>query len=130
MGCSERIRVDGKIIERDCHSKGKPQADGPTSGPGTELKAILKDWLGIEATLGCSCNAMARQMDSMGPEWCETVGMSVILDAMRKEHATRKNKNKNAKRKAKKTIWLPWSDIGARQLVLLACRRARAKGMR
>jgi len=79
---------------------------------GTELKAILKDWLGIEATPNCSCNAMARKMDDRGPEWARSdEGMSEILGVMRTEHAKRK------------TI-LPWSDIAARQLVLLACRRA------
>jgi hypothetical protein len=114
MGCKERILVDGKMVERDCHSKGRPQADGPTSGPGTELKAILKNWFGVEANLGCSCNAMAKQMDSMGPDWVARDGMAKILDAMRREHA-------------KRGSWIPWSDIGARQLVLLACRRARAK---
>jgi len=118
MGCIERIVVDGKMVERDCHSKGRPQADKPESGPGTELKAVLKNWLGIEANLGCSCNAMARQMNNMGPEWCEGEGMPKVLTAMRNEHR---------KRQAAGATWLPWSEIGARQLVLLACRRARAK---
>ena len=82
------------------------------SGPGTELKALLKDWLGIESTPTCSCNAMAQTMDERGPEWCKSdEGMAEILGVMRTEHARRN------------TI-LPWSDIAARQLVLLACRRA------
>jgi hypothetical protein len=114
MGCTERIMMDGKVVERDCHGKGKPQASDPATGPGTELKAVLKNWLGIEANLGCSCNAMARQMNAMGPDWCAGEGMPKILDAMRGEHR-------------KRSTWLPWSEIGARQLVLLACRRARAK---
>jgi hypothetical protein len=79
---------------------------------GTELKALLKDWLGIEATPTCSCNAMARKMDSLGPEWCRSDdGMAEILGVMRDEHG-------------KRNTILPWSDIAARQLVLLACRRA------
>ena len=118
MGCTERLIVDGKMVERDCHSKGKPQANDPTTGPGTELKAVLKNWLGIEANLGCSCNAMSRQMNSMGAEWCAGEGMPKILDAMRGEHR---------KRQAAGKTWLPWSEIGARQLVLLACRRARSR---
>lgn len=85
---------------------------------GTELKALLKDWLGIEATPTCSCNAMARRMDERGPEWCEGEGMASILEVMRDEHAKRWSDGR--------TI-LPWTDAGARQLVLLACRRARAK---
>jgi hypothetical protein len=85
---------------------------------GTELKALLKDWLGIESTPTCSCNAMARKMDSLGPDWCEGDGMASILEVMRNEHA---------KRWADGRTILPWTDAGARQLVLLACRRARAK---
>ena len=85
------------------------------SGPGTELKAILKDWLGIEATPNCSCNAMAQKMDERGPEWARSdEGMAEILGVMRTEHA-------------KRNTILPWSDIAARQLVLLACRRAEAR---
>ena len=90
----------------------------PAVRPGRELKAILKDWLGIEATPTCSCNAMARRMDEAGPDWCEGEGMASILEVMRAEHA---------KRWADGRTILPWTDAGARQLVLLACRRARAK---
>lgn len=86
--------------------------------PGTELKRLLQDWLGIEPTHGCSCNSMAARMDALGPEWCESDdGMAEILGVMREEHAKR--------RAAGQTI-LPWSDFGATQLVRLACRRARA----
>lgn len=85
---------------------------------GTELKSLLLDWLGIESTPTCSCNAMARQMDTLGPDWAEGEGMAEILDVMRTEHAKRWQDGR--------TI-LPWTDAGARQLVLLACRRSRAK---
>lgn len=91
---------------------------GPESGPGAELKKLLKDWLGIEASPTCSCNAMARKMDQRGPEWCESdEGMAEILGVMRAEHA---------KRWQAGATRLPWSDFGARQLVRLACSRARA----
>jgi hypothetical protein len=87
------------------------------SGPGTELKALLKDWLGIEATPTCSCNRMAGRMDALGPDWCESdAGMTEILGVMRDEHA---------KRLADGRTKLPWTDFGAKQLVRLACRRAR-----
>ena len=86
---------------------------------GTELKALLKDWLGIEASPTCSCSSMAKRMDTLGPEWCEGEGMASILDVMRAEHG---------KRWADGRTILPWTDLGARQLVLLACRRARANG--
>jgi hypothetical protein len=94
-------------------------AKPPAYRCGTELKALLKDWLGIESTPTCLCNAMARRMDTFGPEWCEGEGMASILEVMRAEHA---------KRWAAGTTILPWTDMGARQLVLLACRRARATG--
>ena len=95
-------------------------AKPPAFRCGTELKALLRDWLGIESTPTCSCNAMARRMDTLGPEWCESdEGMAAILDVMRAEHA---------KRRAAGTTILPWTDLGARQLVLLACRRSRANG--
>ena len=91
---------------------------GRPCGCGTELKAVLNDWLGIEASPTCSCSSMARRMDSLGPDWCEGEGMASILDVMRAEHGKRWQDGR--------TI-LPWTDAGARQLVLLACRRSRAK---
>lgn len=87
-------------------------------GPGAELHAILRDWLGVEPTADCPCRSMAAKMDRLGPDWCEsTDGMAEILGVMRAEHA---------KRRQQGATILPWTDFGARQLVLLACRRARA----
>lgn len=87
--------------------------------PGAELHFILRDWLGIEPTPTCPCRSMAAKMDRLGPDWCESdEGMGEILGVMRTEHE---------KRRAEGTTILPWTDFGARQLVLLACRRARAK---
>lgn len=87
-------------------------------GPGTELKKLLKDWLGIEATPTCRCNTMAARMDALGVAWCESdAGMAEILGVMREEHA---------KRKAAGQTTLPWTDFGATQLVRLACRKARS----
>lgn len=94
----------------------KPAATG---GPGTELKAILADWLGIVPAEGCACNSMAARMDALGPEWCEgDEGMAEILGVMRAEHGKRWEAGETK---------LPWTDFGAKQLVRLACRRARAK---
>lgn len=87
--------------------------------PGAELHALLRDWLGIEPTPTCPCHSMAAKMDRLGPDWCESdEGMGEILGVMRTEHD---------KRRSEGTTILPWTDFGARQLVLLACRRARAK---
>lgn len=98
----------------------QPVADpGIGDGPGTELKALLKDWLGIEASPTCSCNAMARKMNARGVAWClSESGMAEILGVMRAEHA---------KRWADGRTRLPWTDLVARTLVRLACRRAEAK---
>jgi hypothetical protein len=103
---------------RNCTAaSGQPSSD-VAHGAGSELHDLLRDWLGIEATPDCPCRSMAAKMNKMGPDWCEGEGMPVILGVMRDEHAKRWA--------AGKTI-LPWADAGARQLVLLACRRARAK---
>lgn len=105
----------------NCYGPGglpqaKPQPSPPSHGPGTQLKTLLRDWLGIESSPTCSCNAMARKMNTLGLEWCESdEGMAEILGVMRHEHAKRWDDGS--------TI-LPWTDLGARQLVLLACRRA------
>lgn len=95
-----------------------PQAARKYPQPGTELKRLLKDWLGIEESKGCRCSSMSARMDALGVEWCESeAGMAEILGVMREEHGRR--------RLAGETI-LPWTDFGATQLVRLACRRARA----
>lgn len=109
-------RYSGRTIAQAVASSKKSYRQ--TGGPGTELKALLRDWLGIEATPGCSCNRMAERMDRLGPDWCEGEGMPEILGVMRVEHGKRWN--------AGKTI-LPWSDTAARALIRLACHRARAK---
>ncbi len=102
-----------------CYAASLPPRRARDDGPGTELKALLKDWLGIESSPTCSCNAMARKMNQLGPEWCESdAGMAEILGVMRAEHA---------KRWADGRTRLPWTDLGAKTLVRLACRRAEAK---
>ena len=94
------------------------QPPPPSDGPGSRLKAMLRDWLGIEASPTCRCNGMAAKMDTLGSEWCESDdGMDEILNVMRGEHA---------KRWADGSTILPWADFAARRLVLLACRQARA----
>lgn len=115
MGCTEKVIENGKIVYRDC-KKGSFVTQENNDGPGTELKNILKNWFGIEATLGCKCNAMSKKMNRLGPDWCENEGMQEILEAMKNEHDKRK---KNGE-----TI-LPWTDFGAKQLIKLACNRAR-----
>lgn len=102
-------------------SKPKPVGRGtaapqqaPTSGPGTELKALLKDWLGIQASPNCSCNARARQMDEWGPDLCEQ-NLQTIVGWLEEQARGRK---------------LPFVRLAAEQAVKLAIRRARKKAAR
>jgi hypothetical protein len=108
----------GALMQAAGVAVAKPAVLG---GPGTELKSLLRDWLGIEATANCGCTDMAAKMDALGPDWCEGVGMSQIVKSMQAEHA---------KRWADGRTRLPWIEAAARQLVLLACRRARAAAER
>lgn len=41
----------------------------PTEGPGSELKAIFGQ-LGVTESLGCGCEALAKQMNQWGAEQC------------------------------------------------------------
>ena len=43
----------------------QPPPPAPTSGPGTELSALLKKF-GIEPTPTCQCRAKAAEMDEIG----------------------------------------------------------------
>jgi len=104
-----RPRTQRLVTQDDSHK--------PPSGPGSMLKALLRDWLGIEASPTCRCNGMAIKMDQLGPDWCMSDdGLAEILGVMRDEHA---------KRWADGATILPWTDFAARKLVMLACKRAR-----
>ena len=82
-------------------------------GPGTELKALLKTWLRIEATENCSCNARASEMDRRGCKWCES-NIDTIVGWLREE-ATKRG--------------LPFADAAGRMLVRLAIRNAHRKSL-
>ena len=69
---------------------GKKPVNALVSGPGTELKRLLKR-ISILGTGGCGCNAMATKMDIWGPAGCrEPEHRAEILDHMQKEAAKRK----------------------------------------
>lgn len=68
-----RVKVH-KISEREYVevTSGTPQATpriGFSSGPGTELTAILT-WLGFKPAAACGCKARANQMNRYGALWC------------------------------------------------------------
>lgn len=100
--------------ERSAIAPEAPPPALPASGPGTELKAILRDWLGIVASPNCSCNARARQMDEWGPDLCEQ-NMQTIVTWLEEQAAARK---------------LPFVRFAGEQAVKLAIRRARKKARR
>jgi hypothetical protein len=50
---------------------GWPGGKAPCGGPGTELKKLMRRWLGVVATPNCPCNGHALEMDSWGPDGCE-----------------------------------------------------------
>lgn len=86
----------------------------PAGGPGTELKRLLRRWLGIVATPDCPCNAHAAEMDrreAAEPGWCEA-NVETIVEWLRAE-ATRRG--------------LPFADAAGRLLVRRAIANARRK---
>ena len=86
----------------------EPRPTAPTSGPGTELKKLLKK-IGITATPNCSCNARARTMDERGADWCEA-NIEEIVGWLREE-ATKRG--------------LPFVDAAGPMIVKRAIKNAR-----
>ena len=82
------------------------------SGPGTELKALLKT-VGIVAKPNCSCNKRARIMDQKGCDWCEE-NIDTLDGWLAEESRKRK---------------LPYISLAGKTLIRLAIRRARKKGI-
>jgi hypothetical protein len=98
------------------YANAKPAPQQPVAwthpgGPGTELKKLLKDWLGIVASPNCSCNARARTMDEWGPDVCEQRIPEIV--GWLEEQARGRN--------------LPFVRFAAEQAVKMAIRRARKK---
>jgi hypothetical protein len=52
-------------------------------GVGTEIKKSLK-LIGIEASAGCACNALAIKYDAEGPQWCRD-NIEEILDNLKEQ---------------------------------------------
>ena len=105
------------VTDEDCCTRGggtfTPNTGGRTmpqtkTGPGTELAALLKT-IGIDAKeKGCQCKSHAKRMDREGPQWCRD-NIDTILGWLEKEAKKRK---------------LPFIKTAAKQVVLLAIRRA------
>jgi hypothetical protein len=84
------VSEDGDQITIDETHDAYPREPKPlaTSGPGAELKKLLKR-IGIVSKPNCSCNAHARRMDEMGCDWC-AANVPTITEWMRGEAAKRK----------------------------------------
>lgn len=89
-GCFVRDLGDGFWLVDVAHPaypkprEGWPGGKTPCGGPGTELKKMLRRWLGITATPNCSCNAHALEMDAWGPDGCEQ-RMDTILGWLKEQ---------------------------------------------
>lgn len=78
-----------------------------TTGPGTELAAMLKAW-GIKSESGCKCKSMERSMNKWGSNCAKEPHLTTILDHLQKEAKKRK---------------LPFVRTLAKALVLRAVKR-------
>lgn len=106
------IRENDKVITIDQNHASYPRAKKheivSSSGPGTELKKLLKK-IGITASPTCSCNTKAKIMDKNGIEWCEN-NLDTIVGWL-KEEAIKRN--------------LPFIDMAGRILVNRAIKNAK-----
>ena len=109
----DRITVDEThpAYPRNPKPGRTPLAKTTTTGPGTELKALLKT-IGIVAKPNCSCNKRAKIMDEKGCDWCEE--NIDEIDGWLEEEAKKRN--------------LPYISLAGKTLIRLAIRRARKKG--
>jgi len=86
-----RAEVDGdKVVitsEQYKLLRAKYRQPEHTSGPGTELKALLSK-IGITSSPTCSCNKRASLMDARGIPWCEE-NVETICDWLQEEAAKR-----------------------------------------
>ena len=64
--CGRSRLVSNVKFRCNCKSLDVPKKK---QGPGTELTELLKSY-GIEEKSGCSCRAVARQMDQWGVDGC------------------------------------------------------------
>jgi hypothetical protein len=65
----EQFRTEAQQHRAHRRQRRFPVARRTTSGPGTELMALLKS-LGIHKQPGCDCKSKAKQMDAWGVDGC------------------------------------------------------------
>jgi len=114
MGCV--VHRAGEQLSVDCDHPAYPGTarpgyvapPPPTSGPGTELKALLKT-IGIVAKPNCSCNKRAQTMDVNGCDWCAE--NTETISGWLQEEAQERN--------------LPYVAVAGKWIIGLAIKRAR-----
>lgn len=110
----QRAALEQQIINSRRQEYVASLASMPTnpdpSGPGTELKALLKT-IGITSTPNCSCNKKAAIMDRNGCDWCEE--NIDKIDSWLAEEAKKRS--------------LPYTSIIGKTLIRIAIKRARKK---
>jgi len=112
------VSRDGNMIVVDIDHPAYPSRPrnaappGAGPGPGTHLKKLLAGWpFRITSSPNCSCNRVANEMDSWGPDECERPErIEYILAAMRE----------NAQNRG-----LPFLDAAGRFLIKRAIKNAR-----
>jgi len=105
-------RVGDNSLKEPESEVGKPESQTVrSSGPGTELKRLLK-YFGLKSIGGCKCNTRANKMDALGCHWCAN-HINQIIGWLEEE----------AKKRG-----LPFSRIAAKMLVRRAITTARKKG--
>jgi len=109
MACAQERTEKYVVLSHEDYFALRKQYPPLHPGPGTELKALLAT-IGIVASPTCKCNKMARKMDAWGQE--SLAHMEEIVDVMEETAKARK---------------LPFLRAGARQMVRLACWKARRK---
>ncbi len=110
------VSHDGEQVTVDELHPSYPRKRAPKvlGGPGTELKSLLRRYLGITTSPGCKCNVRAKTMDDKGCQWCLN-NLDEIVGWLQEEHTRQK-------------ILLPFVPLAAKQLVKLAVRNAKKKG--
>lgn len=116
--CPHRTRPTyDRSKKRDTAKRPQTIEERIGTGAGTELFHILDRKLfricGVKISKTCGCLKHARKMNQKRPGWCRD-NIDVIIGWLEKEHGKQK-------------IKVPFSELIARRLVLVAIRRAERK---
>lgn len=106
-GYINTARLDEPPVVK-CRKSASRTRNGNPEGAGTILSKYLARF-GIRARANCKCKRWAKKMNRRGPRWCAR-NVDRIVGWMREE----------AERRG-----LPFNEFAAKQLVLMAIRKAK-----